>query len=194
MFSANHGAHAWVMRAPGRVLLALLPLSVSACADWPHFDYAAVDEQQVQEMEAEGGEAAQNLLRLYGDVKISGQISTSGYTEAAPEEIPFGLPGWYSGDIDYFQFVTWDRFAGMSLSLSWAYQAVPGSVLDLYFFTLDPETGEPSLIEFVVGGGTGMLDLPDLSVDGETLYALGVAGRSGTAVEYQLRLSLLEAP
>lgn len=167
----------------------VLSSSTAGCADWPHFDYQDAPPVQVTEEEAAGGEAAQNLARLYGDAEVLGQISSSEYREAVGWEAPFGLPGWYAGDMDWFQFGIWERRDLLTLSLSWSN---PSALLDLYFFVSDAE-GKLQLIDWRAGeiqDGLGSAVLQVENVNGLDLYAFAIAGRQGSAVDWSLQLTL----
>lgn len=178
------------------VLSALSSAVLSAgCADWPHFDYEDTTPVQVIEQESTSGEAAQSLSRLYGDAEVLGQISSSEYRAAVGWEAPFGLPGWYAGDMDWFQFGIWERRDLLTLTLTWE---ASEALLDLYFFVSDAE-GKLQLIDWRAGEvmeGTGIAFLQVENVNGQDLYAFAVAGRQGTAIDWQLQLTLgnLETP
>lgn len=165
-----------------------LPLLLTACEDWPHFDYADVPPKTVSEVESEGQEVPQNLSRLYGEVTIIGFIEKTGYQLDPPNDpspSPFGLKGYYYGDMDWFQFLTWERFDQITFELSWD---EPDSVLDLYFFWVSPD-GAANLISYEEAHPAG-LELDYLGLDASVPYAFAVAGREGSPTSYELTLHL----
>ncbi len=158
-----------------------------ACSDWPHFDYAPSPLRTVVEVEQPEGEQVQNLQELHGDVLVQGVIETSAYVPASNREAPFDLPGWYAGDMDWFQFSLRDP-AAIRLQLGW--EEGP-NLLDLYFFRADSDTGELTILDYDSTENATSRDRVESGLSPGVLYVVGVAGHEGDGVSYEL-LILLE--
>lgn len=177
--SRSSGFGRWPMAG-----LSLLMWFGSGCADWPHFDYADVTPVTVMEVETDGPEQAQNIHRLYGDADIQGRIDDTGYQLEDGFSAPFELPGWYSGDMDWFQFVLWERLTDVNLTLDWADDE---SVLDLYFCETRSD-GSLALVDYRELKDPGIA-LPVDGLNDNTVYVVAVAGREGPPADYQLLLT-----
>jgi hypothetical protein len=163
----------------------LVLLMLIGCRDWPHFDYAASPTQGILESESDGDtETVQNLGEVHGDVIIYGVIDGSVYVPTVQDDAPFGLPGWYGGDIDWYQFSLHDART-LQLLLTWV---ASDAQLDMYFFEASPDTGELSLLDYQDEAGVSEQVLSVDTLDPDTVYVVAVAGRQGTNVEYNLLL------
>jgi len=157
----------------------------SGCGDWPHLDYASQPLQEVAEIESPDGEQTQDLSMLEGDVLISGEISSGEFVVGA--ENYFDLDGWYTGDMDWFQFTVRDDLS-LTAELSWT---DAGGDLDLYLFSASRETG---VLEAVVSRSGGQ-DLSPVTLElnslpPEPIYVLAVGPYQGSPLAYQLYLHL----
>jgi hypothetical protein len=166
-------------------LVAACGIMLAGCGDWPHFDYAVGPAAQATEIEGDGAEQVQNLYEVHGDVEITGRIDDAGYVPSTSGDAPFGLSGWYSGDIDYFQFTLRDP-RDARFSLTWS---DPADMLDLYFFTASSSDGQLTLIDHRDKTPSPVV-LEQDGLEPGTIYVLGVAGRAGEGVDYHLLLQL----
>jgi len=158
------------------------------CSDWPHLDYAPSALRTVQEMEADGAEGVQNLDQLHGNVLVQGRIDTGAYVTTTDREAPFDLPGWYTGDMDWFQFNLRDP-EDIRLRLTWD---TATGVLDLYFFEASSNTGELTLLDYEADDQGPLRELLETDLIPGTIYVVAVAGHTGDAVSYNLLLELVE--
>ncbi len=161
-------------------------VACSACRDWPHLDYAESPLRMVVEVEAEDAEGVQNLQQLHGDVLVEGVIDSGVYVPATERDAPFDLPGWYAGDMDWFQFNVRDP-ADVRLELGWAEGP---NVLDLYFFEAESDTGQLFLITYDASEGAVSREILGTALSPGVVYVLAVAGHVGDGVPYDLLLDL----
>lgn len=180
---SNGGERKPLSALAGVLLTGALSSGWMGCGDWPHFDYAEVEPITVVEVEGQDKEVAQNLHRIYGEVGIQGQVSRTGYELEDGFEAPFELDGWYSGDIDWYQFVVWEQLTDVDMSLTWE---MADAHLDLYFCVTGAD-GDLSLVDYREEQASGF-HLPVDGLDAYTIYVLAVAGRDGQPSNYQLSL------
>jgi len=171
----------------GRCTLLLLPILLAGCGDWPHFDYQTSPLLVDTELESDGTEQVQNLSLLTGNALLTGQIENSLYVPDA--ENPYGLPGWYGGDMDWFQFRVLNPTA-VSFTLTWTPQDAD---LDFYFFKASPDSGDiDTLLAYSAGSGPSPEILQATGLLPDTIYVFAVAGSEGDAVDYEVMVELNE--
>lgn len=153
------------------------------CANWPNFDYAPLDDIQVAEHEVEGT-VAQNLGTLVTRTIVSGNVNSTGTSEAG-ESNQFSFEGeFYTGDVDYFAFQVSEP-SDVAIGLQWD---SPSSDVDLFLFRYDPETHGLSELIDAAQEEASPLELAAEAIPPQTLYILVVAGRSGPSTGYDLTI------
>lgn len=160
-------------------------MCLGGCADWPNFDYEALPDVLITEVET-GQDVAQSIGYLRSRIIVDGSIEGGG---TRPSDLIEEGGYWYTNDVDYYAFGV-SQTIEVQGSLTWDN---PETELDALLVVYDPETssfGEVLSFENDQGDTAHTFDQPFLS-PGDT-YLMIIGSQGGPPSPYQLTLEVTD--